>query len=219
MKEIKKDGIIFISYEYNEDGTIKLYKTYTEDGTLSFTYNYEYVIDNEIIVRDFDESGNLIESSRFYDLNIDESKVEFFDSNDILTSYGIYNFSGSFCGAVTKSFFESNDLLFSKSSINYFDENCSEIISFTDGNNEIRGVQEITKDDKKWFFKSTRLTFFRDREDGNVIKNVSKNSLGVINEEYSYDSVFEYNDSNYPISEKRTFLNGDIENYSFEYFD
>lgn len=218
LKTITKNDIVYISYEYNEDNTVKLYKSYTEDGTLVFTHNHEYV-NNEVIVKTFDVSDNLIEISKFYDLDIDESKAEIFDSNDILTSYVIYNFSGSSCGDVTKSFFEPNDLLFRISFSDHFDENCSEIITSTDGGgNEIFGVQEITRDDKNWFLKSGRLSFFRDSEVGNVIKYININNLGVISEEFSFDSDFEYNDSNYPISEKRTFLNGEIENYSYEYY-
>jgi hypothetical protein len=34
----------------------------------------------------------------------------------------------------------------------------------------------------------------------------------------SYSSVYEYNEDEYPISEVRTYLNGTVENYTYEYY-
>ncbi len=51
----------------------------------------------------------------------------------------------------------------------------------------------------------------------NIISAIVTDSARAISNNQSYNSIFEYNTSDYPIKEIRTYLNGWSKNYFYEY--
>ncbi len=85
-------------------------------------------------------------------------------------------------------------------------------------NNEIQNSEEYIRDNMHQSKKSTLIDFFRADNLGNITKYSRWDENNDIENEYSYNTTFQYNSNNYPILEERVYLNNELVIFSFEYY-
>ncbi|MFI1743194.1 hypothetical protein [Thalassobellus sediminis] len=215
LKQINKNGLISSKYLYQNE--LVSSREYYDSGELWRTETLEYS-GNTISINSYNSSGELTQIRKYYAISESTFRRDRYNSNNELTNYRIHTFSDNNCGFVSIGFYNNNDVLTSTNTFQYFDDNCSmESINF-DSNNEIVFTEEWIRDDKNQYRKNEILDFFRADNLGNTTIFNRWDSQNNIETEYSYESSFEYNTYDYPISEQRNYLNGTSDEFTYEYY-
>tara|TARA_B100000678_G_scaffold282603_1_gene281732 strand:- start:627 stop:1379 length:753 start_codon:yes stop_codon:yes gene_type:complete len=215
IKQVNLDGLVFRKYTYKNN--LISSREYYRNGKLWRQENIKYSNDT-IFIENYDSSNKLIQLFKYYNLTENISVRDEYDSKNQMVSYRIYNFSNDNCGYVNYEDYDVNDNLSSKRTFNYIDSNCSVESSRYNFNGELSFKEQRIRDDKNRTNKNETLEFFRGKEIGNTIVYNSWDSEGNIEFMYSYESTFNYNDENYPIYESRKYLDGTVEEMTFEYY-
>jgi len=219
LKDRSKDGIIQISYTYNPDSTLKETISHDGEGAPRLKMTYSYVGDNiesEIILI---ETGEVTGARKYYKQSESEGLREFYGSDGELSTSSTYLFDESACGYTDLIPFDALGNALPKTRVEYIDENCSSKFysKFQDDDEYLQW--EYTRNDKFDSSNSTILSFFRVEIQNCVTKLLRYSSDGTLSTNLSYDAVFEYNEDNHPIKEVRTYLDGDIIEYVYSYYE
>ena len=166
----------------------------------------------------YNSSNELASTKKYYDISNNISKREKFNDNDDLVDYRIYNFDDNDCGFISLYYYNPDDSINYLFTYDYIDENCSMTTTRTNSNYEIINYEEYIRDNMQQSRKSTLIDFFRADNLGNTIKYTIWDENDNINTERSFESVFQYNSGNYPITEIRTYVDSTVENLTFEYY-
>lgn len=215
VKKIYKNGKVHVSYEY-EDGRFKK-TTYPNGNTY---YLWDYSNSNETIRYRYDFSDKMTEYSKYIKVDTNTSRIEYYLVDGTLLKYRIHKFNADGCGSDEINYYKPVDSLYWKIKLKYKSSNCnSESIAYN-GNGKITDYWENIKDNKKNpFYKSyLHLNYFNLNEARNTTKYLYKNSYGEIRKNLSYNSTFKYNLNDYPTKEIRTYLNGKVDVYEYEYY-
>lgn len=214
IKNISKNGILITSFDYYDNDKLKTKFSYS--GINPITSQYTYTNTNTIL-QIYNESGELFSSQELYSINDESSRIDHYNSNIDLTSYRIYTFSNNSCGFDSIDLFDQSNNLVTEHMYTYFDDNCSADVIINNVNTGKFRI-EYTMDNKQYAEVSSRLPFFKRDINHNTKSLRFWFSNDQLNNDASYDSDFEYNNDNYPITETRTYLSGLIEEYTYEYY-
>jgi len=226
LKKVYRNGEIYDEYEYNNN---KISKSTYYSGSIDEEGNnevwrvnyYEYV--NDVVIRNSYDSDNILIYTRKYYRTTDNTQIrrDDYDTSGALYSYAIYNGYNNSCSHTSIEYFSNDDTLTSRDNIEYTDSNCSYSVTTYTNNNLVDYQQTYIKDDKVSAYKSTVIEPFALNSSkiiGNTISRTFKDSNNQTNNSNSYTSDYEYNEDNYPISETRTYLDGDIVEFTYEYY-
>lgn len=214
LKKYYYDGRLETEYEYYEDNRLKSEIHFKADETTILALIiYEYSGDT-IWYSYYDESNELISTTKMV-LNRELLRREWYDNENQLAGYWVYINNYDPCGFSGVDYYYAGDSLSGRSVNEYFDSNCSVKQYEYNSENQLKSVNESIMDGKNNCFKSTAV--FRSYKNGNITERISRTPY-AINKGGTYNSTFEYNSDNYPISETRVFLYGLVVNYEFEYY-
>jgi hypothetical protein len=218
LKNIKLDNQIIKSYVYDsEDRILEAQGTFTfprdavrykatyenNSRTLTFFDKNDMIVKIEIY---YNQSGNTV---RIEDISVITNEVNF---------YALYTLNNSDCNIDMFEFKYPDDETFYTSIYTYNGLNCNyerENI-FLSPQDPSRVV--VKHDDKNYYGKWVYATNFTTTFSRNVLENTEFDRDNEVMNDQSYSSVYEYNEDEYPISEVRTYLNGTVENYTYEYY-
>jgi len=149
----------------------------------------------------------------------DTLRKDNFFSDTILTLYNIYSFNNYLYSYFSKTTYDNNDRLVRHNEISkYMDDSCSIIRTEYNSENEVTSTTEIISLEKKPPNKRASLKSFKSSNFGNIISYIKKNSDGIANLRLSYTASFEYYMYGYPLYETRTYFDGSVNVYSYEYY-
>jgi len=215
IKQINENGLVSRKYTYQNN--LISSREFYESGALWRKEFFEYTNDT-VFIRSYNSSNELTQTRKYYTVTGNTSRRDRYNANNEFVNYRTYYFSDNTCGFVSIDFHDDDDTLTSTSTFNYTDSNCSMESTRYDSANEIISKEEWTRDDKNLFNKNELLDFFRGDNLGNTIIYHRWDSQNNMELEHSYESSFEYNNSNYPISENREYLNGTLKEITYEYY-
>ena len=219
LKDRSQDGIIQLSYSYNPDSTLQETISYDNEGVPKFKMSFQYIgnnIDSEVTLI---ETGEVTTTRKYYQQSDTESLREFYGSDGLLNSSSRYLFDGNACGYTDVISFDALGNALPNTRVEYIDENCSARFysKFQDDDEYLQW--EYTRTDKYDSSNSILLPFFKIEKQNAVTKLVRRTSDGTVSTNLSYDAVFEFNDYDHPIKETRTYLDGDIVEYAYSYYE
>jgi|GEM_PF-2772459 len=217
LKEIYRDDILFSSYIFNSDSTLQSSIQYT-DGEPNFETAIQYSLDEITSTTTNLASGQISTSRKYSRVSDNQGKREQFNSQGELSTTTIYSFNNDPCGYISTQRIDAFNNLIYETRIDFDDENCSSIFYKNFEGTEEYVEWEYTRIDKFDASNSIILPFFRVKKQHAVIKQIRKTSAGTTSTNLSYDAVFEFNEDDHPTKEIRTYLDGDVEVYTYVYY-
>lgn len=219
LKKILKDGQLWREYEYNVEGKKSTSHIYYE-GELWEKRIYSYK--NDTVIRtEYKPTNEIGFIIKFYSLNETQVRVDYYENINKLFDYLIYTYINSTsCHLKNIEYYYPNGELFLNETYEYTDSNCSSTKNSTSyRENVLSSTDEYEKDDKNYAYNSVTtepFKLFNRSFFGNILsrKNYVNGSISAS----SYTSAYTYNENNYPISQVRTYTDGTIEEYTFEYY-
>ena len=216
LKDVVEDGVIASSYEYYQDDKVKTRMIYN-NGDLFRTDDYEYTADTTFRMA-YDSDDVLYQIVKFFSVSDNVSRVETYDENSELMNYRVYTFSNHVCGFTGLEYFDDADNLICEKTFVYGEDNCSATSNSLNISGEVLSMEEWTRDGKNQNLQSTLLDFFRAESLGNTTEYKRWDENNILIESLSYESTFEYNSDDYPVSEFRTYTDGTEKNYTYTYY-
>ena len=219
IKEVKKDSITLRTFQYDEQDRITNETTYKYNRP-EFVYNYEYKGDTTYI--DVTLSQVPWRNEKLYRFDENEIRRESY-VDGTLSMVKSYRWEEETTCGYTEVFWDyvNHTDIFEK--VIYFDEICSERrlhVAFYQPASHSSG-REIYKDEMQ-AFDAAALPPPLEEAPGNTISYIiafgTDGTSNSINTSLSYDSVFTYNQDDYPISEIRTHRDGTVHTYTYEYY-
>ena len=212
LRNVFLDGQQLYNFEYYSDNKIQAQLTFSQ-GSISTVAYFEY--SNDTVFKKL--TGLFTSKSKSYLSGSNALTLLEFDADDNLLTYFVNTYESSNCGlSKTNKFTQFGDL-YSVTEYDYIDSNCS----YNSTNALFNGVEKsnysILKDDKNNHRNSVN-PWPQFSNNHNIIEYRLWNQNDNLVLSNSYNSVFVYDDDNYPIQETRTLLSGDIKVYSFEYY-
>ncbi|MBV1924763.1 MAG: hypothetical protein KUG68_12125, partial [Flavobacteriaceae bacterium] len=153
--------------------------------------------------------------NKSYLVNQNQSRSDFYDYINESYNYRIFEFDGNECGVEFLEYYNSEGIILERIHYTYNSENCSYEATFeySDFSNGHR-----IYDDKNGHDASTVSEIIRRGEHHNTIENRLWSTNNDVSPNYSYNSVYEYNEEDYPVMETRTYLNESVFVYTYEYY-
>lgn len=195
------------------DNRLKSENYFKSDETILAIIIYEY--SGDTIWHSYYDDDNELVSSWKTVYNRELLKREWYNDENQLTGYWVYINNNDPCGFSEKKYYDANDNLTQRFVYEYIDSNCNVKASEYNSENQLKYVNESIMDGKNNCFKSTSV--YKISKNGNITERISRDPW-AINNYSSYNSTFEYNSDNYPVSETRVFNYGLVVNYEFEYY-
>lgn len=219
LKEIRVDGALKNEYTYNSDGTLASETNYSDDGPfIHTTYTYS---ETEIIKQGVYASSNDVAYTNKFKL-VSDSLVSFeaYHGVDELGWTQYSSFDNDPCGPFRVTVRNPDEILIYNATTEYIDENCSYITRRLDGSNP--GVEyvetEILRNDKYAATNSLKLPTERVEKRTSIEVFSRYQSNGSLNGNISYETEKVYNELNFPVTETRTYGNGNILVFTYVYY-
>ncbi len=216
LKTIYKNGVKTNEYIYNNDGTVNIALNYS-NGIVSSKLEYIHLPDT-LKINKKNSSNVIIEKYKYFKLDANNIKYEQYSASNQIQYSTIYQLLDTNCGHDVIYRYNSSNSLTNTSYVTYVDANCSYTVVSYNSQNILTTKLEVLKDDKMNIYLSLRIKFFNMDNDHNLLYSKVYNSSNQLEESYSYNSTYTYNSDNYPITQTRTYYNGNIENLTFEYY-
>ena len=215
LKKYFKNGHLRTEYKYNENDRLEssiFYSPLDGETILSFHY-YEY--NGDTVFSFFHNQNNELVSKGKLVFNEQSGKEEKFNTDNQLTEYLVLENNIDPCGYSKIDFYDADDSLKITYNYEYIDSNCSENENHVLPGNHLIGIRTSVKDGGKNAFESTYLSERYKYNSGNSLQSILLISGSIFDPE-SYNSTFEYNSDNYPVSENRIYMDGI--DYEYEYY-
>jgi len=213
-KQVLKNGIISHHFIYDTNNRLSLWEIYDSVGELTQSRTYTYSGDTVLIAIDrvLDFSYN----SKYYsDVNGNVLSEDYTNDSELL-GYLKFSVFDSECGAQMLENYTADNTLAISQTTDYTDSNCSTTVTTRNvATNDTIWTSQTIKDDKFYSESSRILDIFGISTPRNII-SFSKMQNG--SEVLAWESVYQYNSSDYPVSETRTLSDGSVEEYTFEYY-
>ncbi len=216
LKSYSLNGDLMLSFSYENGKT----KTVMNNlGAYPIREEYDYSSSNEIIVNVYSEDDEFLNSRKYFKVNEEISRFELYNYDGSLSRYFDFYFDGNNCGYHSLKVYDRYDELKYRLEVNFGETNCNKKVIRYNELNEVQFSDDIIYDSKDSpFFSYLDENFYRLSKEHNAKSIIKRDSNGEIENEYSYNSVFEYNSNNYPIKETRNYLNGEQKIFTFEYY-
>jgi len=165
----------------------------------------------------FQSNDDLTNYRDTYELSDGNVREDRFDGDGVLKNYTILTFDDDNCSYTKRELFDENDVFLSLVELTYTDENCSFTSTSFDSNMDIQFTDQLIRDDGSVYHHFSLLDLLRINKQGSTIENNIWDADGVLLDENSYTAVVEYNDAGYLLSNVRTYADGEIQHYTYEY--
>lgn len=218
LKEVRLNDLLYSSYTYNTDSTVLQSIDYSNvNGLPRFIKDYTYEGNSIETKVTYSNTGELNSTIKITEVNDTELLEEFFDNQGELVIFNTYTI-GDDCGFSNILSADSFGNLLPSTRVEYIDENCSAIHYSQYGDDPEYIRWEYTRNDKFDPFNITKHPLLRVEGQKMVTKLVRKTQAGSISTNLSYDTEIEYNEFDFPIKDTRTYGDGDISMFTYEYY-
>jgi len=215
LKKIYLNDELFSERIYTADSTLIRIDSYRAD-TIRFYTEYSYL--GDVTRTSFFQSNDDLTNYRdTYELSDGNVREDRFDGDGVLKNYTILTFDDDNCSYTKRELFDENDVFLSLVELTYTDENCSFTSTSFDSNMDIQFTDQLIRDDGSVYHHFSLLDLLRINKQGSTIENNIWDADGVLLDENSYTAVVEYNDAGYLLSNVRTYADGEIQHYTYEY--
>lgn len=215
IKEIYLNGELFRSFEYDSQNVLNKVIEYIGNNSMTIYNHFVYPdstfvrIDNgfgESYLFDHSSSGSIFVKNEYSPNQFSTKKYTNLINN---CGYSYRDESTSVINPFTYS-------------IDY-DENCNFVKSTFDQNGSLKATEEVELDGAKNIYQYNYYHAFDFdhpfvRDGGNFKNRRYTDEEGSILEHVSFNSIFEYNENDMPISQTQTFFDGRVDNYTYVYF-
>lgn len=216
LKSVYRDGELFDYYEYDSEQRVS--KRIPTVGSGSIYFLYEYVGDNSIL-RIYDVTERLLLTDTYYRINATSYRSDrvYEPIAPNQDSYFIVNHTPEGCGINSRLGYYIDGSEYYSQIFEYNGIQCNDTEVATYINDVVIKYVRI-RDEGKFAFASTYIRETNISPKHNILSETRYNENDEVEETASFTSIFEYNDLDYPITEVRTFLNGSVQNYTYEYY-
>ena len=216
LSKVFIDDILNQEYIYDDMGILQSRRVYDVNGDLSFLREYEFIGDTLHRVIKLG-NGELLNSYKYYQINNNELRLDYFDDMGEYTSYFTYTDYIEGCGYQSVKNFRIDGMIVYEDQFDYDPNNCNYtyVQINTDGNIGLRG--EVVRDDHPLRENAAIFKILYPNDARGIVSRINRNAAGDIIETTSYNATFEYNDDDLPTKEIRTYMSGNTLTYRFEY--
>lgn len=218
IKNVFKDGVLYDTYEFDDNNKVSKARIAIDINTVKYIL-FEYSNDR-IIQRGYDDQDELLLIAESYTLSNNVDRLDWNWEGDSSGNEDYYidtSYSEEPCGPIVQTRHSINDALYFTKQFEYSGANCNDTELLNYENFDDRKTVR-TRDNKNNAREGTYKRRLNLSPLNNILSQTIYDENDVIQEFASYTSTFEYNNQEYPISEVRTFLNGTVENYIYEYY-
>ena len=223
LKEWSND-ILVREFTLNDENQVIHYKSFSHfDGEILLSEDRTYNTTGELTRRDqFNSGGDLF---RFY-------TYEYFGTDSIICNqfriingaekfhdYSVFHFNMSEnCTFSSRYFYDAETSELKQYYIaEYLDDNCSVVFTTYSEKGNLISISKSIHDDKHGADHLVMTPPFAEVNQHNALKREWSDPSGEFVKELTFDSVFEYDENDYPIKETKTFLDGNVFEYTYEY--
>lgn len=216
LKKVYVNGELEREYYYNDDDQLISSTFYLNGSVASSEDEYTYM-ENSTTIINRNIADNSIYRNRVYTkMNNGNVRYDRYDGNNDLLDSRIYSFTNrENCGFTRIEKYDENGELDKTTEVSYSD-NCSAVFEDFDALGNPGFKWTYTRDGENIAYESTLLEILNIGNIGNLIELKLEDGNGQPYTSISYTAEFEYEDS-YPISETRTYLNGETGEYEYVY--
>ncbi|MFK7949620.1 MAG: hypothetical protein AB8G11_18660 [Saprospiraceae bacterium] len=217
LKKITLNGQIKQECEYYSDERVKKIVRYDDNGDFWFSEDITYSGDTTY-TETFGVGNIPWYNFKSYWIDANQSTKIAYDENDELVYYNVYDYVGNECGYSLRISYDRNDDIRYRYEVDYL-QGCDSYIEQTFPNSTDSIKYNYERDDKPYYGRSASIDIYFKGQNNwtNTIKS-ERFDNDDLDESRSYTSTFTYNQDNYPITEERTFVDGTIDNYTYEYY-
>ena len=214
ISKVFKNGQLSRSYDYNSDQSLQSLKFYDEDGNIEQIYTYQFEPFKTIVILNHIQLG-LTTRIEYYDEGIDRLRRDSYNTSNQLANYQLYFYNEEDCWIDRRERYTPNHVLLNLYDYEYLDSGCDrEITKYNSGQKE--NVQTIRYDNNPYWGTSGLLNIFRYKEIYNIVSyTILENN--VVSTSSSYNSVYTYGPGGFPEIETRTYFDGTIDTYTYQY--
>jgi len=215
LYRIKKNSILISEYTYNANHTVKTAKSYTDSGDLELTSSFSYNTLGKLIKtnNEFSNTANNTYDSYFYNTDNLLTSIQSYQGTQLVFST-LIDYDAS--KRVSDFLFYSGCMYFGT---NYIYNNTNNIVKEYDSDDLVKDTTYYTYDNKKTIrIKGTPKLDVYSLSVNNIIQYIHKDIDGNIKPSDSYNAVFEYNSNNLPHKETRTYYDGTVSIYEYEFY-
>lgn len=217
LKKIMRNGQVKQECEYYSDDRIKKIIRYEDNGDLWFSEDITYNGDTTI-TKTFGIGNVPWYNYKNYWINANRSTKIAYNENNELVFYNIYDYTGTECSYYLQVSYDNNDVVRYRYEVD-FSQGCDSYIKQTFPNSMDSIEYNYERDDKPYYGKSTMTnTHFQGQNNWTNTTKAERFDNEILDESRSFTSTFTYNQDNYPVTEQRTFVDGTVDNYTYEYY-
>lgn len=213
LSSIAKNGVTTHRYSYNTDGSLQSLQKFFDDGSLFYTEAYVFTPLTVTRTRTFASNG-AVRRYEYYNESPTRTRRDYYGESGTVEQYRLY-FHGTNGCWVDKTEDYQNNTLVSLSNYTYDPITCAAgYMSYTNG--DLTSIYTSQRDGKSYYAQSTLLNILQ----YNTISNRTAATYvrdGEVDTDSSFNSVYTYNDADYPITEVRTYLDGTVDLYTYTY--
>ncbi|MEO0473645.1 MAG: hypothetical protein AAF206_28800 [Bacteroidota bacterium] len=210
LRSIEQDGEAFSTYTYFPDGRLQSYTI----NTTTFAYRYA---GDSMQLETMNQDGSLRLTEKYYPSSNNVVRKDQYNAQGDLREYWHYFFNDFECFFVGIGKYRPNGELYEAIVIERDLNDCSYTATTKDSNGETQNSEAITRGDGNDPLQVVLLDFLGFDQ---VLLNGSytfSDAAGEIDESRSYTAEFTFNTDNYPVWERRTFLNGEVQILNYYY--
>ena len=215
ISEVTVNGQLSEEYSYDADGKIQEVKYYEDDGSLKDIFTYEFQPEKIVINRQ-NISYGYFRSYEYYDEAANRTRRDFYDEGGDLIDYTLYFHASNECWIDRRERYRDDQLLF-LADYSYSGTQCDRRIDFYE-DGKLTTKSEYQKDGKRFWQQALNFSLLRNENESNTTSYTYTRD-GEVRRSLSYVSVFTYDETDYPIIENRTYLDGRTEVRTYKYLE
>ncbi len=215
ISKVKVNGQLSEEYTYNTEGSIQQVKYYGDDRSLEEIYTYEFSPLKIVVNRQSLRFGNQ-RRYEYYDEAANRTRRDFYDEKGNLIDYTLYFHTNNECWIDRRERYKDDQLLF-LAEYTYTGTQCNQRIDFYE-DGKLTTRYEYQKDGKKYWRQALNFSLLRNNNQSNTTSYTYTRD-GDVHQFFSYVSAFTYDETDYPIIENRTYLDGRTEVMTYEYLE
>lgn len=214
ISKVRRNGILHEAYEYDNEGRLIRFERYDDNGTLEYYTIYEFLM-SKLKAVTYAVNSSFVVTYEYYEHAEGISRRDRYFNDDFI-NYRLYYQSEDKCWIDKSETYSNEGELESIRAYNYRLNSCDYDLVNYDANGAVTGMQTFIYDNEKAWNSAVSIQYLERREKHNVISVRVFNGQEIF-QASSYNSTFNYDAEGYPEFEIRRYLDGNDEEYRFEY--
>ncbi len=220
--EVKKDGNLYQSYTINDDNQLTSFVPYyNEDGEHLSLETYHYDSIGQLSRIEHITNSTIIIEYQYEYISEDTLKINRYSVNDsskVLAGHQIIIFnSSSECLLKVVECYYSDGEFASRTTYDYTGLGCSCTARRRNKFGQVLSTRNIVTDEKNGATYWSSVPPYKEFMRHNIVESTSRTAGSSVEDSNPCTSVFRYNRYGFPRKEKRTYSDGTVVEYTYEY--